>query len=858
MASFEDLFAGYGMSPGLGGGEYPGFGGMRNSLTGLGLGMMSAPGGQGWANAMKGYEQGAAIDSRSMDRRAALAQQAQERMFQRQMQAARMGQQQQQWEADYGLRQQGANREQTKYLPAGEDDDGNPMYREVIFSPSTGESRMGRIIKGGAGEEAPAPAPAPAPSGGGLVDQLGANQIGTPGQQPQVRQQFLDEAPTSANVEDRTRGQAAAPEQPQGLNLADLKAKLQAQGFKGKQLREALSAAAKHYATNQADLASGKMTEQQMKANNYATRMDLTDKQMGQNDIQGLSPWNRLTEKYGGDFQAYAQPEAFQSYKAAKDGWLDAFLRQDSGAQINQDEWTRYERDMFPQPGQSQKVVEQKRELRAAVTKVMKRLAGQGYVAPDVIVSEAQKLLSGDGGGQDRVPFVDTAEAAPAAAPPEQAPASAPSQQDTSRLAKLGPVTNIAEAGARGIDWATQQVGRLLPEGYKPTPRQPVPYSNEVDLGQTARSVGGMAKDIGTGLVETAKDVGLPWQHPLFGGTDTGIAGKVASGEVGPLEGAGRALNVATMAIPGARMTKAAAAAEGAPIAEAKIEQAATKSYNAVTDAARGIKAPNNIADIAEDMVLKVDKVGPSVREAPKTYEVLDSIKEAKTARELVVARKELGKIIRTEGGEEAKAAGIAKGMINKEIDRLVNPVTRLSQSRAPSELLEAADKNYAISKSVQKKMERAAAMEKDADAGGPRVGTRLRQFGREVNRNPAPYISAEERAAAEKLSGGNRMKQAVAGFDPSRGGLPLWLQVGMGAAGGHVPAAGTMAAGYISGKVYDNAQRRAFLNLMARQRAQAPAAIEAGGFRFAEPAQYQKQLPYGFTPLVPRYSSGD
>src|SRR5262245_43286917 len=67
--SFADLFRGYGMSPGLGGDQGGGLGGMSNSLIGLGMGLLQPynpwAGTNAWTNALQGYQSGAALDQRA-------------------------------------------------------------------------------------------------------------------------------------------------------------------------------------------------------------------------------------------------------------------------------------------------------------------------------------------------------------------------------------------------------------------------------------------------------------------------------------------------------------------------------------------------------------------------------------------------------------------------------------------------------------------------------------------------------------------------------------------------------------------------------------------------------------------------
>lgn len=87
MAGLFDL---YGDNGGGGGGNWSdALYNNRNSLVGLGLGLMSYP---TMELGLKGYEQGAAIDSRSADRRAALMAQAREHGLARQLQRDQMAQ----------------------------------------------------------------------------------------------------------------------------------------------------------------------------------------------------------------------------------------------------------------------------------------------------------------------------------------------------------------------------------------------------------------------------------------------------------------------------------------------------------------------------------------------------------------------------------------------------------------------------------------------------------------------------------------------------------------------------------------------------------------------------------------------
>jgi hypothetical protein len=133
---------------------------------------------------------------------------------------------------------------------------------------------------------------------------------------------------------------------------------------------------------NAADVASGKQTEAQAKASQYAVRMSQAEKQMGPLQDQGLNFWDRAADSLPGGVGNYAQSGQYQQYKQAQSAFITALLRQESGAAISQSEFSRYEKEMFPQPGDSPQVVQQKAQQRVAAIQQMQRAAGPGYQAP--------------------------------------------------------------------------------------------------------------------------------------------------------------------------------------------------------------------------------------------------------------------------------------------------------------------------------------------------------------------------------------------------------------------------------------------------------------------------------------------
>ncbi|WP_316219381.1 hypothetical protein [Bradyrhizobium sp. SZCCHNR2026] len=139
-----------------------------------------------------------------------------------------------------------------------------------------------------------------------------------------------------------------------------------------------------------ADAATGKKTEAQAKASSFAARMEQANSVMSGLQNEGLSPWGKAMDALPGGVGNYAQSKNYQSYKQAQSAFITALLRQESGAAVNKSEFDRYERELFPQPGDAPEVVQQKAEMRKSAIEQMRGAAGPGYTAP--------APLSGGGG----------------------------------------------------------------------------------------------------------------------------------------------------------------------------------------------------------------------------------------------------------------------------------------------------------------------------------------------------------------------------------------------------------------------------------------------------------------------------
>lgn len=122
------------------------------------------------------------------------------------------------------------------------------------------------------------------------------------------------------------------------------------------------------------------LTEGQSNSLGFASRMMLNEGTI--NDVVGRG------YRPGGLTEFGFTPERLRSddrkiYEAAKENWIAAALRKESGAAIGKDEYSAADRQYFPQPGDSDKVLKQKANLRSTVFKSMK--AGIGRFADDYL-----------------------------------------------------------------------------------------------------------------------------------------------------------------------------------------------------------------------------------------------------------------------------------------------------------------------------------------------------------------------------------------------------------------------------------------------------------------------------------------
>jgi hypothetical protein len=138
-----------------------------------------------------------------------------------------------------------------------------------------------------------------------------------------------------------------------------------------------------------ADAAGGKKTEVQAKSEKFANLMEVAEKNLKGIEGEGLSLSGKTLGALPGGVGNYGQSSNFQKYTQAKNKFITSLLRDESGAAIGTQEFTRYERELFPQPGDGPEVIAQKAENRKAAIDAMKKSAGPGYKAPEAPATAA-------------------------------------------------------------------------------------------------------------------------------------------------------------------------------------------------------------------------------------------------------------------------------------------------------------------------------------------------------------------------------------------------------------------------------------------------------------------------------------
>jgi hypothetical protein len=128
------------------------------------------------------------------------------------------------------------------------------------------------------------------------------------------------------------------------------------------------------------------LTQSQAKSTGYAMRAQEADEDLAA--VKQFSPSAIASKRYAEDipvFGALAGPlvnralsENDQLVEQAQRNFINAVLRQDSGAAINAGEWANAQRQYFEQPNDKPAVIAQKARNRATAIEALKVGAGAG------------------------------------------------------------------------------------------------------------------------------------------------------------------------------------------------------------------------------------------------------------------------------------------------------------------------------------------------------------------------------------------------------------------------------------------------------------------------------------------------
>lgn len=137
-----------------------------------------------------------------------------------------------------------------------------------------------------------------------------------------------------------------------------------------------------------AKAAAGEKTEVQAKSEKFGNKMELAERNLQGLENEGTGYLARSLDGLplvgGSAATNYFQSENYQKYRQARDNFITALLRDESGAAIGTEEFKRYEKELFPQPGDAPGVIRQKAEARRIAIEAMKKSAGPGYKSPEI------------------------------------------------------------------------------------------------------------------------------------------------------------------------------------------------------------------------------------------------------------------------------------------------------------------------------------------------------------------------------------------------------------------------------------------------------------------------------------------
>lgn len=135
-----------------------------------------------------------------------------------------------------------------------------------------------------------------------------------------------------------------------------------------------------------------KTTAEQDKSSGFADRMIQNEATLRPLESMGTSRNERGANAIP-VIGSYFTSDEFKKYQSAKDNWIAAQLRKESGAAIGAEEYAAADRQYFPQINDPPSVLEQKRKLRQTATEGMMRDGGPGYQPKSIFHPETGEIV---------------------------------------------------------------------------------------------------------------------------------------------------------------------------------------------------------------------------------------------------------------------------------------------------------------------------------------------------------------------------------------------------------------------------------------------------------------------------------
>lgn len=135
-----------------------------------------------------------------------------------------------------------------------------------------------------------------------------------------------------------------------------------------------------------------KLTVDAAKNTGFLGRMNESHKTITNMEQAGTMFWMKQSEDLPMGLGNYLQTDEYQQFAQARRDFVNAILRRESGAVISDEEFANADKQYFPQPGDSEAVIEQKRRNRETAIEGIRVGAGDGAAYIENRMSEPEQV----------------------------------------------------------------------------------------------------------------------------------------------------------------------------------------------------------------------------------------------------------------------------------------------------------------------------------------------------------------------------------------------------------------------------------------------------------------------------------